>query len=106
MASSKIDRVTHALLQNEPFSQISAGLGANKTRDRKKLASGGGRSACWSDSGPRRLPQPLHRELDVEGLGFTPGFDHGPVSIFRVAFEIVPRQLSGAQCKLGTSASR
>jgi hypothetical protein len=98
--------LSHALLQNEPFSQISAGLGANKTRDRKKLASGGGRSACWSDSGPRRLPQPLHRELDVEGLGFTPGFDHGPVSIFRVAFEIVPRQLSGAQCKLGTSASR
>jgi hypothetical protein len=33
--------LSHALLQNEPFSQIIAGLGTNKTSDRKKLASGG-----------------------------------------------------------------
>ena len=41
-----------------------------------------------------RLSQPLHDELNVVGLDFTPGLDLGLVSILWVTLEIFARELA------------
>jgi hypothetical protein len=70
------------------------------SRDREQLSL----AKNYDESSFRRLlrlPQPLHCELDIIGLDYARRLDRRLVSIFRVAFEIVPRQLSGGDDTAG-----